>query len=303
MAGRPKMTEAQKAAAKADREAAKAGTGAAADRAEARSQNGKAPTTAAPAVSKRIDNPELDQEEKALFLNHMPKIKVAKEAVATATANLRNLYKKAKAEGGFEKADFDYAFELETAEKEAKARAKIARNLKIAKIVGSDLGAQLDMFLEPVRVPAADRAYEEGRAAAMKNEPARPKYDPSTEQSRKYLEGYHSVSADRVKEGIGKLDPEAAALADKEVAGKVEADTQRAQDAKTFDKPAGDAVADIPGGDKPAPETVKPSGGVPNDAPKSGTPLTRAQFKAQEDAKKAAALADAGGESAFSKRN
>lgn len=273
----------------------------AADRAEARSKN--KPKADAPSAEPgpkvvKSANPELDQEEKALFLNHMPKIKAAKEAVNTATANLRNLYKKAKAEGGFEKADFDYAFELETAEKEAKARAKIARNLKIAKIVGSDLGAQLDMFLEPVRVPAADRAYEEGRTDAMQGKPARPKYDPSTEQARKYLEGWHSVSADRVKDGIGKLDPEAAEMADKDAQTKAETDLQRAEDAKTFEKPAGDAGADFPGDTKPtaAPDAVKP----PADAPKSGTPMTRAQFKAQQEAQKAAAE---GGDSAFSKRN
>lgn len=245
MAGRPKMTEEQKAAAKAAREAAKAGAGEAADRAEARSANGRTtPKAAAPAASS-ANTDDLDREEKALFLHHMPLIKAAKERAATAVADLRNLYKRAKAEANFTKADFDTAFALETAEKEARERAKIARQLKIARIVGSAMGNQLDLFLEPDRTPAAEIAFEEGQRDAMQNVAARPKYDPSTEQHRKYLEGFHSVSEKRIKDGI----------------------------AKEFDQ-----------SDKPALETVKPS-----PAPLSGTPMTRAQFKASQEAAKAAA--------------
>lgn len=220
-------------------------------------------------------NSELDQEEKALFLNHhLPAVRAARASLNTANANLRNAYKKAKAEGNFTKADFDTAFAVETAESEARERGKIARQLRIAKIMGSSLGAQLDMFLEPDRTPAADIAFQEGVHDATQNKAAKPKYDPSTEQHRKYLEGYHSVSAQRVKEGIGKLDPEAAKLADHEAAAKVATDTQKAKDAQAFDgkAPASDADAEIPGGTPPTPPPQ----------PQSGTPMTRAQFKEQQ---------------------
>lgn len=274
---------------------AKDKTKAAADKAQAASdkkkaaaanKKGAAAAPAAPSEAK-IFNSELDQEEKALFLHHMPLIKAAKDALNTANANLRNLYKKAKAEGNFTKADFDVAFALVTAEAEARTRARIARELKIAKIVGSSLGAQLDMFMEPDRTPAADIAYEEGKTASMKNGPAKPKYDPSTEQYRRYMAGFHEHQATLAK-GI-KPTNEAVKEDVKETAEqRAKNDQQRAQDAQAFDggsKPPSDADAEIPGAEPP-PAAAQPGGAEP---PKSGTPMTRAQFKAQQEAAKKAA--------------
>lgn len=264
---RPKMTETQKEVAKQAREDAKANAGAKADKAEKRA-GGKFGSAVAAKPQSTANTDDLDREEKALFLNHLPLVKKARDRVATAVADLRVLYKRAKAEGGFTKADFDTAIAVETAENEARERAAIARKLKIAKIMGSSLGAQLDMFLEPDRTPAADIAFQEGESDALQNKIAKPKYDPSTEQARKYLEGFHSVSEKRIKEGIGKLDPVAAKAAEQETKGNVETDLQKAQDAKAFDKPNG-------GPEKPA------------DAPPPSNPaMTRSQFKAQEEARK-----------------
>lgn len=279
MAGRPKMTDKQKADAKAAREAAKvaatAGAGAAADRAEARSTSPKPPPPAAAKAQSTQNTDDLDREEKALFLHHMPLIKVAKEALNTANSNLRNLYKKAKAEGNFTKADFDTAFALETAEKEARERAKIARQLKIAKIVGSSLGGQLDLFLEPDRTPAVDRAREEGERASMEGKSAQPPYDPSTPQYRTWLDGHASHQAS-LAAGFKKLHPavaeDVAATADQ----KAKVDKQKDEDAKDFDIPAAE----------PAKE-AQPE--APNAAPQSGVPMTRAQFKASQEAARRAA--------------
>jgi hypothetical protein len=275
MMARPKMTEQQKADAKAAREAAKAGAPAAADRAEARAASKKPPTDAPKApVAPRGVNPEFDQEEKALFLQFMPEVRKLRELLATANSNLRNKYKSAKAQGGFTKADFDTAFALETAEKEAKERAAIARKLKVAKMCGSSLGNQLDMFLEPDRTPIADRAFEEGESDAMQNIAARPSYDPSTEAYRRYLEGFHSVSERRIKEGMGTLHSEVEADEIEKAKHQAEMDALKARDAKAFegyDQEAAGAAAMSP---------------VPS--PSSGVPMTRAQFKAQPEASKAA---------------
>jgi hypothetical protein len=266
--GRPKMTEQQKADARAAREEAKAGAGAAADRAEARAASTAKPASDAPkpVAAPRGVNPELDQEEKALFLQFMPEVKRLKELLATANSNLRNKYKSAKAQGGFTKADFDSAFALETAEKEAKARAAIARQLKIAKIVGSSLGSQLDMFLEPDRTPSSDIAAEEGERDALQNLPARPKYDPSTEQYRKYMDSYHDVSEKRIQNGIGKLHPAIEEDMKAQAEHKASMDAAKARDAKAF-APYDEQVA-----------------AVDQLAPSSGVPMTRAQFKASQEA-------------------
>jgi len=151
-----------------------------------------------------------NEEDKALFKHHNPKIQAQKDKVATAVSDLRALYKTAKADG-FEKPDFDTATQLETPEKEAKTKAKIARQLQVGQWLDKDIGHQLDMFLEPVRIPAADRAYSEGRKAAMEHDPAKPGYDPSTEQHREYMRGYHEVQTKQLKAGIGKkAEPEPA---------------------------------------------------------------------------------------------
>jgi hypothetical protein len=273
---RPRMTEQQKADAKAAREAAKANAPAAADRAEARAASKKPPTdvpkaTAAP----RGVNPEFDQEERALFLQHLPTIKRLRGLLNTANSNLRNAYKKAKAEGAFTKADFDTAIAVETAENEARERAGIMRKLKIAKMMGSTLGNQLDLFSEPDRTPAVDRAYDEGERDALQNIPARPSYDPSTPQYARYLEGFHAVSERRIKEGMGTLHPEVAADEIEKAKHQVEMDALKARDAeafKDFDQQAaaiGATAVDIP-------------------SPSSGVPMTRAQFKAQQEAAKTA---------------
>ncbi len=270
--GRPKMTEADKAAAKAAREAAKAGAGAAADRAEARAAKTAKPATDAPkaTAAPRGGNPELDREEQALFLQHVPKIKRLREAMNTANSSLRLAYKAAKAEAGFTKADFDTAFALETAEKEAKERAAIARKLKVAKWMGSALGNQLDMFSEPDRTPASDIAAEEGERDALQSLPARPKYDPSTEQYRKYMASYHDVSEKRIKSGIGKLHPEVEADVKDQEAKKAEIDAAKERDARVFAEYDQQATA-----------------GIATATPSSGVPLTRAQYKAQMEAQKA----------------
>lgn len=270
--GRPKMSEEEKEAARAARANAKASASAKADKAEARSSASKASDktrAGSPSEGQSLNN--FEDLDRALFLHHLPIVKRAREAVGTATANLRNALKSAKAEGNFTKADFDTAAAIETAEKEARERAKIARQLRIAKIMGSSLGNQLDMFLEPDRTPATEIAAGEGERDAIENKPAKPKYDPSTEQFRSYMTAYHGVSEKRIKDGIGKKDPEAAEMAEKETATKVKVDTQKAEDDKAF--------AEF---DKPVEETVKP-------VPQSGTPMTRAQFKAQQEAQKATA--------------
>jgi hypothetical protein len=160
-----------------------------------------------------------------------------KNKLNTANANLRNAYKTAKADG-FLKGDFDDAFLIQGAEGEKVKKAAIARSLTIAKWLGCDLGAQLDLFVEDERVPAVDRAFEEGKVDAMSNKPAKPSYDPSTAQHENYMQGYHSVSEARIKSGIGKLHPAVAEDVKETAAKKAKVEGQKAEDAKVFEKPA-----------------------------------------------------------------
>lgn len=211
---------------------------------------------------------EIDAEEKALFLRHRPKVEAAINRVDSAVSDLRKLYKTAKAEGGFTKADFDYARQLDTVEAEAKTRAKIARNLLIAKYMGSDLGAQLDMFLEPSRVDSSERAAEEGQRDSMEGKTAKPSYDPSTAQYRAYMDAYNNDQEKRIKGGIKKLepadDPEHQAIEKEKAETRVITKAQKEADAKAF-----------------AEQEAKRN--APPIVPKSGVPMTRSEFRAQQE--------------------
>jgi len=199
----------------------------------------------------RVSN---DDQDRALFLQALPKIGALKAALNTANANLRNAYKQAKADG-FSKGDFDEAFKMQGAEGEKVKKAAISRSLRIARWLGMDLGAQLDMFEQDERVPAADRAFEEGKSQAMQGISAKCDYAPETEQHRKFMEGWHAGQAILAK-GFKPLHPEVAKDEAEKAAKKAEREAAQAEDAKAFDAPA------------------------------SGVAMTRAAFEAQKAANK-----------------
>lgn len=141
---------------------------------------------------------EVNADEKSLFLHHLPIVEEAKAKLEKAKDALKRVYNEAKIDG-FAKADFLYALDVQSPEKEAETKAKIYRQLQIAKFLGSDLGTQMDMFAEPVvGIPTSERAYDEGRNQALQNKPAKPGYDPGTDGYRQYLAGFHSVSEERI---------------------------------------------------------------------------------------------------------
>lgn len=73
---------------------------------------------------------------------------------------------------------------------EAKVHSAVHDRLQVAQWVGHPLGAQLDLFSQPDRTPAVDRAYDEGKQASMENKPRQPPYDPGVPQYQRWLEGY-----------------------------------------------------------------------------------------------------------------
>jgi hypothetical protein len=185
-------------------------------------------------------NSPINDEDRALFLNHLPKIADLKAKLNTANANLRNSYKQARADG-FTKDDFATAFLIQGAEGEKAKKAAIARDLTIAKWLGCDLGAQLDLFVEDERVPAVDRAFEEGKACSMQNKAAKPPYDPDTEQYRQFMAGFHEHQATLAK-GIKPTNPAVKEDVKATAAQKATNDQQRAQDAKGFEQTSGVAM-------------------------------------------------------------
>jgi len=209
-----------------------------ADKAEKRSpKTPKADTTPKVVAAKGAPQKgNTDDQDRALFLDYLPKVAAAKKAIADATNAIRTLYKQAKADGML-KVDFDEAIKMQGAEGEKVKKASIARSLRVARWLGLGLGAQLDMFEQPDRVPAVDRAFEEGKSQAMLGISLKCDYAQETEQYRKFAEGWHEGQA-ILSKGFKKLHPEVEKDEADKAAKKAEREAEQAKDAAVFDAPA-----------------------------------------------------------------
>ena len=146
----------------------------------------------------------VDPEKRALFLADKESYAKAAEKLKKAQAAVRTLGNTIKADG-FSMRQIKLSIQLETPEGEADFKASVANDLLAAQYVGAAIGSQLAMFIDSVdRTPAVDIAADEGTKDAMEHRVARPKYDPSTPQSKAYLDAYHAEQGRQVKAGITK---------------------------------------------------------------------------------------------------
>lgn len=125
---------------------------------------------------------------------------------AKSSAGKRRQYSKEIKEAGYSMMQIKISLALQTPEGEAEFKAEMANRLLAAAYSDADIGDQLSLFLDGDRTPAVDRAYKEGQSCAMKNMAAVPKYDPSTDAYKAFMDGYHDEQGRMVKAGIGKLD-------------------------------------------------------------------------------------------------
>lgn len=154
-------------------------------------------------------SPELtDDQRKALFLSHL----AAYERVLTRkdeiVADLRNIAKKAKADG-IPKADLDEAIRLKKAEAEEIAE-KQRRRAEIANWLG--LGVQLDFFDHgPDRKPVDEKAEEAGFEAGARGDAPETSLTGDLHQS--FMAGYHRGVAAR-NEAKARITGEELAVVD-----------------------------------------------------------------------------------------
>jgi len=145
-----------------------------------------------------------DEQRQALHLNqHVPAYAKALEVKKKADADLKNVAKLIKAEGGSVNA-VKLALALRTPEGEAAFRARLAEEHEIA--IWNGVGVQVDLFAD-ARQPADDKAYDAGKRAGMAGETARPPHDPSTSQYKRWMDGHADGQAVLAK-GFGQLDRE-----------------------------------------------------------------------------------------------
>jgi hypothetical protein len=91
---------------------------------------------------------------------------------------------------------------------EARVHAAVHDRLQVARWVGHPMGQQLDLFSQPDRTPATDRAYDEGKQAFMEDQRATPPYAPGVPQYTQWLQGYHDAQDARVRGGLKPLEDE-----------------------------------------------------------------------------------------------
>jgi hypothetical protein len=153
---------------------------------------------------KRGSNILSEDQQRALFFNHKSLYERSLATKKEADAALRNTCKLIKSEGGAV-ADIKLAIQLDTVEGEREAKARIERELQVARWVGAPFGHQFQMFEE--ELAATDRAFETGKIDGLKGVARRPPYAPELPQYRRYMEGYMEGQAVLAKKFAPKDEP------------------------------------------------------------------------------------------------
>lgn len=149
----------------------------------------------------------VDRDRQHLARVHRDKFIKMKAAQSKANRDMTALKKLIK-EDGFSSKQIQIMATLATPEGEAAIKLSVAQTLEAARWQGSELGNQLDMFLEPDRTPAVDIAYEAGVQDSMDGKSAISPYDPSLPQTQHYLRGHADDQERRMKNGFKQKEPE-----------------------------------------------------------------------------------------------
>lgn len=137
-------------------------------------------------------NSDLTEDQRiALHLNnHVPSYERALKAKKDADAAFKNICKTIKAEGGSID-EVKLTIELRTPEGEAKLKATIEQQLRVARWNGLPVGTQGDMF-GPDRRPAEERAAADGKRAGLAGENCQPPSGLSQEANAAWVEAWHA---------------------------------------------------------------------------------------------------------------
>lgn len=126
-----------------------------------------------------------DQQRQALLFNHKRKIVPLLEAEKNAKAAVAHAYELAKKEG-IPKADIKLAIQLTSDEGIETAKNDLERTNRIARWLG--VGKQLSLFGDSET--QAQRHYEDGRRAALNDQPAKPPSHLATKDANTWMEGH-----------------------------------------------------------------------------------------------------------------
>lgn len=151
-----------------------------------------------------------DQQRQTLLFQHKRKIAPLITAKSTATSNLTKAFELAKKEG-ITKKEIELAIRLDTDEGAEKVKAEVERTMRVARWVGSKIGMQLDLF---PKQPAAVTNFEDGKRAALDDQPARPPGHLSQTATQQWLEGHAAGRAQLNETRLSSFKPIGEAVSD-----------------------------------------------------------------------------------------
>lgn len=156
-------------------------------------QKSKARSKAKPqAVSAKPTAEQLsDMDRQRLLMDHKRRIKPLIAAAKEAASDLREAYELAKAEG-VPKKQIEMAILLETEEGRTKVLGTFQSMIDVDRWMGKSIGTQLDMF---DKQSPKEAAFEQGRIAALNNEPRRAPTHLSDANATHWMEGHQSGTA------------------------------------------------------------------------------------------------------------
>lgn len=172
------------------------------------------PPTAKPPALTPLQEKQLAFQQKAKYEKAQEKYQEAQKGTKKARAELMAVCKEIKAESGARRlGKIKTLIALDSPEGEEEIANHIRDQIEAAQWVEVAWAnaIDVDLFDEPDRTPIDDRAFNEGQRTAMEEKPAHPPYSPGTTSFTNYMDGYHSVSEARIREGIKAPDAEPAA--------------------------------------------------------------------------------------------
>lgn len=214
----------------------------------------------------RATNRLLDPKMKALFNQDLDQWQRLQEKVDRAI-DLRKKFERENVKShGFTIQQIKLADKISTPEGEAIVAARMAEEVLVHAYLGKKVGEQLEILLEPSAPDPLRIARDQGMDDARKNLAAKPVHAPGTDGYKAYMEGYHDVQGQQVRNGISKLD-------------KAKAKGERKANAKSVK-----GRAPTPTGVKSAADRAEARAAAARDAgpPRAGLGMTRDEAFADE---------------------
>lgn len=127
-----------------------------------------------------------DDQLRALLFSHKRKLVPLLRAEALAKADVTKAFEVAKKEG-VAKRDIKLAIALDTEDGEEKARGEFQAIARVARWMGVPIGSQAELF---PKFTQAEQDFEDGKRAALDDQPAKPPSHLSDKRVQTWLDGH-----------------------------------------------------------------------------------------------------------------